>query len=65
MLTDKSTVQQLTRSDMDQVRLHGEPELWRVLSILEILQLRAGDVELPEGWEQEEMELILEAACCS
>ena len=65
LLTDKSSLNQLHASDVDQVQYYTEPEQWRVLSILEILELRAGEVELPQGWEQDEMEQILEAACCS
>ena len=64
-MTSRSTVQQLCPSDMDDVIYHGEPELWRIQSILEILKVRAGELEQPEGWEMDELEQILEAACCN
>ena len=65
LLTDKSSIDQLHQQEIDQVNYYGEPERWRVVSILEALQMRAGELELPLDWEMEEMEEILEAACCS
>ena len=50
---------------MDSVNYYGEPEQWRVVCINEVLQMRAAELELPDGWRKEEMQLILEAACCS
>ena len=64
-LCDKSTVQQLCHSDMDTVLYRGEPDQWRVVAILEALKVRAGEMDLPEGWVREEFEEILETACCS
>ena len=64
-LGDKSTVQQLCPSDMDTVLYRGEPDQWRVVAILEALKVRAGEMDLPEGWVREEFEEILETACCS
>ena len=63
-LTEKPNIQNLKPSDMDDVNLHGDPELWRVLAIKEILEIRAGELQLPDGWTQGEMETILQAACC-
>ena len=61
LLTGKPTIAHLSPSDMDTVRLHGEPELWRVLAIKEVLQMRDGYLQPPDGWNYVE---IL-AACCS
>ena len=63
-LTEKPSIQNLKPSDMDDVNLHGDPELWRVLAIKEILEIRAGELQLPDGWVQGELETILMAACC-
>ena len=64
LLTNRPTIQQLRPSDLDTVSLYGEPELWRVLAVTDILEMRAGDLQLPAGWHQGEMEDILLAACC-
>ena len=50
---------------MEIVSYYGEPEQWRIVTICEVLQMRAAELELPDGWRKEEMQLILEAACCS
>ena len=65
ILTNRPTIQHLPPSDLDTVCLHGEPELWRVLAVKEILDIRDGDLQLPAGWHYEEMEAILLAACCN
>ena len=64
LLTDRPYIQHLSPSDMDAVCLYGEPELWRVLAINDILEMRAGELQLPDGWSLDEMEVILQAACC-
>jgi hypothetical protein len=65
LLTDKARINQLQPSDMELVSYYGEPEQWRIVSINEVLQMRAGELELPDGWRKEEMQEILDAACCS
>ena len=65
LLTDKSRIDQLHPSDMEIMSYYGEPEQWRVVSISEVLQMRAGELELPDGWRKEELQQIMEAACCS
>ena len=64
LLSEKPNVHQLRPSDMDRVNLYGDPELWRVLAIREILEIREGDLKLPDGWVQADMENILHSACC-
>ena len=63
-LTDKPDIHKLQASDMDDVNFYGVPELWRVLAIRDILEIRAGELQLPDGWVQGELEAILQAACC-
>ena len=65
LLTNRPTIQHLRPSDLDTVCLHGEPELWRVLAVKEILDIRDGDLQLPAGWHYKEMKAILLAACCN
>ena len=62
-LCEKSTVQQLCPSDMDSVQYYSEPDQWRIVAILEALNVRAGEMDLPEGWVRQELEQILEVAC--
>ena len=64
LLSEKPNVHQLKPSDMDDVNLYGDPELWRLLAVKEILEIRDGELQLPDGWTQGEMETILQAACC-
>ena len=52
-------------TDMDLVNYYGEPEQWRIVCVREVLQMRADELELPDGWQKGEMQLILDAACCS
>ena len=65
LITNISSIDQLHTQDIDQVSYYGEPEQWRVVSILEALRMRAGELELPPDWQMQEMQEILEAACCS
>ena len=48
---------------MDSVQYYSEPDQWRIVAILEALNVRAGEMDLPEGWVQQELEQILEVAC--
>ena len=50
---------------MDVVNYYGDPEQWRIVSVREVLQMRAAELELPDGWQKAEMQQLLEAACCS
>ena len=63
LLTDTASVEQLRPEDIDNVNYYGEPDLWRVLCIAEIMQMRAGEIDLPPDWEKSEIEAILESAC--
>ena len=64
LLSDQTSVHQLCTEDIDKIEYYQEPELWRSLCVLEILEMRAGEADLPDGWDREEMSLLFEAACC-
>ena len=64
-MSDKSTVLQLCPSDMDTVSYYGEPDQWRIVTIAEVLKVRASEMDQPEDWARHEFEEILEVACCS
>ena len=64
MMTDISCIELLRPADLDDVSYYGEPDLWRVLCLTDILMMRAGQMDLPPGWKKEEIEAMLESACC-
>ena len=64
LFTDKSCVQHLCPADMDTVGYYTEPDMGRMLSEMEILEMRAGEVNLPEGWNNGEIDNIFMSACC-
>ena len=64
LLTDRPDIQHLRPIDMEAVFLYGQPDMWRVLAITDILDMRAGDLQLPNGWSLDDIEVILHAACC-
>ena len=59
LLSEKPNVHKFKPSDMDDVNLYGDPEL----AVREIVEIRDGEFQLPDGWMQGEMETI-RAACC-
>ena len=59
LLTDRPDVQHLRPSNMEAVFLYGQPDLWRVLAITDILDMRAGDLQLSDGWSLDDMEVII------
>ena len=63
LLTDTGSIEQLQPEDIDNVNYYGDADLWRVLCIDEIMQMRAGDIDLPPDWEKEEIKAFLESAC--
>ena len=48
---------------MDTVSYYGEPDTRRIVTIREILEARAGKIELPEDWDKREFQQIMEVAC--
>ena len=64
LLTSTPTIWHLSPFYIDTVCLYGESDLWREWAITDILEMRAGDLQLPEGWNYRDMEAFLQAACC-
>ena len=64
MLTDASSVEVLRPADLDNVIYYWEPDLWRVQFLSDIMEMRIGQMELPQGWKMDEIEALLESACC-
>ena len=50
MITDKSNIAILHLQDMDKVSYDSELEQWRVISIIEALKMKAGELELLPDW---------------
>ena len=67
LLTSKSRVEYLTVEDAKNIQYHqlNEDDWWRVPVIKDVLMIRPGELELPEGWSMEEMSELLEEACTS
>ena len=38
-------------------------DMWRVPIIKEVMDIKCGDIDLPEGWDLEEFKEILNLAC--
>jgi hypothetical protein len=65
LLTNKSTVDDLEACQVDSIMYHqiGEEDTWRIGLVKELIDLKHGDLILPEEWTAEELELILDFAC--
>ena len=50
---------------MDTIKYHQleDNESWRVGMVMELIDIQHGDVELPDGWSEEDLENILNLAC--
>ena len=64
LLTDKSSVLKLSISDINNVKYYKDPEMWQESCVKEILQIKDGEKEIPEGWTMDEINFIFNAACC-
>ena len=64
LLTDKSSVLKLSISDINNVKYYKDPEMWQESCVKEILQIKEGEKEIPEGWTMDEINYIFNAACC-
>ena len=58
-LTDKSAINQLHCDDMELVSYYDEPEQVRIESICEVLEMRAAELELPDGWQMQQILRLL------
>ena len=56
-----------TEEDVKDLQYHplDGSEEWRILTVREVLEMKAGERELPEGWTWREPEDLLEVACIS
>lgn len=65
LLTDKLQVEDLEPSLVDNIMYHKieDKDIWRVGMIKELMDMKHGDVLLPEGWSKEELDMILDYAC--
>ena len=65
LLTNKLHVDQLDPSKVSTLEYHKmeEQETWRTSLVKEILDLKHGNLVLPDGWSDEELDMILDLAC--
>ena len=65
LLTNKVHVDQLEPSLVDTFKYHQieDQDVWRVNLVKEILDLQHGDLVLPDGWSEEELDMMLNYAC--
>ena len=65
LLTNKLHVDQLDPSLVNTLEYHKveEQDVWRVNLVKEILDLQHGDLVLPDGWSEDELEMMLNLAC--
>ena len=59
LLTDTGSIEQLQPEDIDNVNYYGDADFWRVLCIDEIMQMRAGDIDLPQTGRRKKSKLSL------
>ena len=66
-LTNKMRVEDITRTDVEHIEYHplGEEDRSRVPIIQEILDMRNGEVEIPGGWNSDDLTAILDHPCTS
>ena len=50
---------------MDTIKYHHleDNKSWRVGMVMELIDIQHGNVELPDGWSEEDLENILNLAC--
>jgi hypothetical protein len=65
LLTDKLHVEDLEPSLVKNIMYHKieDKDMWRVGMVKELLDMKHGDVLLPDGWSVEELDMILDYAC--
>ena len=65
LLTNKLHVDQLDPSLVNTLEYHKveEQDVWRVNLVKEILDLQHGDLVLPDGWSDDELDTMLNLAC--
>ena len=65
LMTNKLHVDQLDPSIVSNLEYHkmDKHETWRTNLVREILDLKHGNLVLPDGWSDDELEEILNLAC--
>ena len=64
--TNKVSVDQLGKNDIHVIKYFPTPDvdIWKERMLMELLEVRANELEV-EGFEQEELEMLLEYLCVS
>ena len=65
MLTNTLQVDDLDQSMVDMIKYHKmeETEMWRIGLINELINIKHGDINLPEGWTHDDLEAIMDFTC--
>ena len=65
LLTDRLQVEDLEPSLVDNIMYHKieDKDMWKIGMVKELLDIKHGDVHLPEGWSEGELDKILDYAC--
>ena len=65
LLTDNLHVDQLDPSVVNTNKYHEieKNDMWRISMVKEILDIKYGNLVLPDGWTEEELDMMLNMAC--
>ena len=65
LLTSKLHVDKLDPREVDTIKYHKieEDEKWRVSLVIELVNLKHGDLIAPEGWTTDKLNMIFNLAC--
>ena len=65
LLTDLANIEQLQPGSVDSIFYHKvvEKETWRINMMKELLDLKHGNLIIPDEWSSDELDLILKFVC--
>ena len=65
LLTNQLHVDHLTPSLVGNIpyNMIDKSETWRISLAKELIDIKSGDLKMPEGWSREELDSILNEAC--
>ena len=65
LLTSKTHVDELQPSLVNTIEYNKieERDLWRVNLVKELIDLKHGDLVIPDGWTEGELDMIMNFAC--